>query len=253
MRSMAFQKIGLDEDTLPWWQRSYIIGFDEGDGGEGAEGEGSDGGEGEEGEGGEDEPDESTPDGLKKALEKERALRKEAEKKSRITAKKLANATASQSGKPDEGGGDEGKGDKTGTGGSSTTDAKMGRLIETIRNNELKAVVSRLASNFQDPEDVFAHLDVRQFEYEQDDDDPSNVVFNEAEIRTAIKDLAKRKSYLLKPATDGQSDTGRQRQSGPKFAGRGSGKQTGGLSSAEIASRFPAMRTAIRAGKPKSE
>lgn len=254
MRSNPFQKVQLDEDDLPWWQHSFVVGYDEGSDSEGGDGDG--GGEDEEGEEGDAEPDESTPDGLKKALEKERALRKEADKRLRITTKKLANAAAGQTGKTGSGEGDGGKtpeGDGDGAKSASTAATKVEKLIETIRNNELRNVVSKLASTFQDPEDVFAHLDTNNFDYEQDDDDPSNVVFDEAEIRTAIKDLAKRKPYLLKPAAGETGGAGKPRQSGPKFAGRGPGKQTGGLSSAEIASRFPAMRTAVRAGKPKSE
>jgi len=234
-----------------WLRFTYVVGYDEGEGGEGEGGaEGGDG-EGEEGDGEGDEPDESTPEGLKKALDAERKLRKTAEQKLKIAARKAANQAAKEGESGKKGEGDAGQ---TGQQGNGETDARIEKLTTALRNNSLRSTISELASNFSDPSDVYRFLDTGAFDYEQDADDPSVVVWDEAEIRAAIKDLAKQKPYLLKaPAGDGaQSQRQRRGSSGPKFAGSGSGKQTGGLSNAEIAQRFPAMRTAVRAGN-KSE
>lgn len=253
MQSTAFHKVALVEDErLPWWQSSFIVGFDEGEAGEGgAEGDPGEGGE--EGEGGEGgEPDESgLPDNIKAILKKERDLRTAAEKKARIlekNAQAASKAGAKSTAKTDDKSEGEGSGAKV----DASTQTKMEKLIVGFRTTALRSIVETLAKDFQDPTDVFAHLDTSSFDYTQDEDDPTNVVFDEAEIRTAIKDLAKRKSYLLKPAGEGQG-TKAKPVSGPKFAGRGSGKQTTGLSQQEMANRFPAMRTAIRAGNNKSE
>lgn len=243
-----FHKVDIvTELEMPWWQSSFIVGYDEGEGESGTEGEGAEeGDEGGEGEGGDDES--TLPDNIKLILKKERDLRAAAEKKARILEKnaKVAGAKTDDKGKTGEGEGDKGDGAKV----NSSTQTKMEKLIVGFRTTTLKATIEGLAKNFQDPADVFAHLDTTQFDYTQDEDDPTNVVFDEAEIRTAIRDLAKRKPYLLKPA---EGEGGKKPTSGPKFAGKGSGKQTTGISTKEMAQRFPAMRSALRAGSTNTE
>lgn len=253
MRSILGMKI-VEDCSAPWWLSPLIVGYDEGEDEGGTEGEGGNAGaEGEGSEGGDDD-ESKLPDNIKAILKKERDLRAAAEKRARILEKnaqagkgtKDTGKTGVGDGKTDDGG--QGSGQQT----DASTQTKMEKLIVGFRNAELKSVVEGLAKDFQDPTDVFAHLDTTAFEFTQDEDDPTNVVFDEVEIRVAIKDLAKRKPYLLKAAGDSQG-TGKKPTSGPKFAGRGSGKQTTGLSTQEMASRFPAMRSALRAGSNKTE
>lgn len=247
----SFHKSVVDRDETPWYMLPFVMGYDEGEGGEA---EGVEGEEGGEGEGGEGEPDESAlPDPIKAILKKERDLRAAADKKVRILEKNAAAAKKAGDGKAAGKSGEE-KGAEGGAEGDKvdkSTAAKMEKLIVGFRNTSLQGVVAGLAQQFQDPSDVYSFLDTSAFDYTQDEEDPTNVVWDEAEIRTAIKALAKQKPYLLKPAGDqGASKKG---TSGPKFAGSGSGKQTGGITNAEMLRRYPAMRTAIRAGNQKSE
>lgn len=245
-----FHKREVEEPSWLWY--AYVVGYDEGDGGEGnGDGGAGDGGGDGDGDGDGDEPDESTPDGLKKALEAERKLRKTAEQKLKIATRKAANAGAKANAGGTQGtGADEGTGDQ----GTTEVDARVEKLTTALRDNSLKTTIAGLAANFHNPDDVYNFLDTKAFDYEQDDEDPTNVVWDEAEIRAAIKQLAKDRPYLLKPAGDGQQGgQGRQRQSGPKFAGKGSGRQTSGLTQADITTRFPAMRHAVRAGGNKNE
>jgi len=245
----------IEEAKLSWLGFSHIVGYDEGDeGGTGESESGAEGGENVDGGEGESDDDESKlPDNIKAILKKERDLRAAAEKKAKILERNAQAATKGQ-------GSDKGKGKSGSTQGQSqgeeegesgeTTDPRYEKMVVKFREQSLASTVAAIAKNFADPSDVWRFLDAGLFDYTQDDDDPSNVVWDESEIRTAVKALAKEKPYLLKPVEGnqgGQQGTG-TRQSGPKFAGRGSGKQTGGLSVTEMAGRVPALRTAVRTG-----
>lgn len=243
-----FHKQYLEEPD--WLAFAYVVGYDEG--GEGGEGE-SEGGEGEEGEGeGEEGDDESQlPDNIKAILKKERELRATAEKKAKLlerNAKSASKGTGKGAGKANEGAKNGSQGTEDEEDGQAS-DPRYAKMVEKFRTNSLRDTVAKLAQNFADPNDVYRFLDTDLFDFTQDEDDPSEVVWDEAEIRAAVKGLAKEKPYLLKPAGEGTGT----RKAGPKFAGSGSGRQTSGLSTDEMGRRFPAMRHAVRAGTNKNE
>lgn len=236
-----------------WLQFTHIIGHDDEGEGEGGSGEGESGSEGgEDDDGGEDESDDDEsklPDKVKAILKKERALRAAAEKKAKILEKN-SQAAPGKAGDQGKAGGKDKQASPAESDDEDTSDPRYQKMVDKFREQSLASTVAGIAKNFADPSDVYRFLDTELFDYTQDDDDPSQVVWDEAEIRAAVKALAKEKPYLLKPESDGgqggQVGSG-ARQSGPKFAGRGSGKQTSGLSAAEMAQRVPALRSAVRA------
>ncbi len=234
----------IKDQDLQWLHFEFVMGHDDGDGSEGGAGDDGTGVDSAGDENADDTDDEGSLEGLKKALDKERKLRATAEKKIKILGKNATGAKPPVDDKKTDASDDK----KTDSGGADTaSQAKLDRLSEAFRMSTLQKLVADNSANFQDPSDVYRFLETDLFEFAQDDDDPSQVVWNESEIKTAVKALAKERPYLLKPSGDGSGGTKKTPTSGPKFAGAGSGKQTGGASRTELARRFPALRTAVRA------
>lgn len=231
---------------------AFVFGFDgdgDGDGGDqgdpGADDDGAD-----DPADGDDVDETGLPDKVKAILKKERDLRAAAEKKAKLLERNAQTANKKQGApKTDKVDDDKKTGDDEKA--SPALQAKIDKLSEGFRKSTLQAMVSKIATNFADPEDVYRFLDIEEFDFTQDDDDPSQVVWDESEIRASIKSLAKERPYLLKPAADGQG-TAKKTASGPKFAG--SGKQVATTKvDATMAQRFPALRSAVRAGSNKKE
>lgn len=251
MRELGVESIkSLLPGNLAWIRFTHAVGFDgEGEGGEGGEGEGGtgEGGEGEgEGEGGtgEGEGDDETA-GLKKALAAERL-------KSKRLERDLAAAKKTP-GKGQGSTGTEGEGQGSGAQADPAMTSKLERLTVGFRETALRSTIGELAKDFRDVSDVLANIDTSLINYEQDDDDPTIVVWDETELKTAIKDLAKRKPYLLKAAGEGEQGAGGRRTTRPtggQFGRVGAGGQrtTAAQQQAELARRIPALRTAVRGG-----
>lgn len=244
-------------DERPWWASRVILGFDEagaggtgGDSGAGDGGAGEGGQGGEDGDGGEQETDADALKNMKVALQKERLRAKNLEKK-------LAAATKAASG---EGSEDDEEQDDTEKGQADTekgkgakakakaprTDSAAAKQLEKLtaafRTRSLAETVATLASDFHDPQDVMGKIDQRLLSYTQDDEDPSIVVWDEAEIKAVIKDLRKESPHLVKPK-DGSGQQP-QRPSGSKFAGgqQQPKKTTAAAKTTEWKNRLPAMR-----------
>lgn len=225
-------------ELAPWLKSVMLVGFE---GEESAVGEG-DPAEGAEGETGESTEVEDSAK-LKKALAAERLRSKNLEKKLRDAAASKGDEEESEESEEE---GEEPKKPvvkKSPPKGNSAADKKLAALTAAFRQTTAKDLVRDIASNFQDSNDAYESIDWRLISFEQDDDDPSNVVWDESEIRTAIKDLAKRKPYLLKPAGDSTPPKTPGRPSGSKFGGAGKPSTTD--TKAQLAGyqqRFPAMR-----------
>lgn len=240
-------------DERPWWASRVIWGFDEAgaggtggtDGGAGTEGEG---GEGEnEGGDGEQETDADALKALKTALQKERLQRKNLEKKLAAATKASSDSEEDdeeqddtekgQAGtKKDAGAKQKAKAPRT----DSAASKQLEKLTAAFRTKSLAETVATLAADFHDPQDVMGRIDQRLLNYTQDDDDPSIVVWDEAELKAIIKDLRKEKPHLVKPKDGSQQ----QRPSGSKFAGgqQQPKKTTVAAKTADWKTRLPAMR-----------
>lgn len=232
--------------SLEWMKFAFVFGFD-GDGDPDDQGDpGTD--DPSDDDGGDEVDETDLPDKVKAILKKERDLRSAAEKKAKLLEKN-ANAAKAKREAPKTDKVDDKTDDSDKV--SPALQAKIEKLSEGFRKSTLQAMVAKNAGNFQDPDDVYRFLDTGEFDYTQDDDDPSQVVWDESEIRAAIKALSKERPYLLKAAGDGKTPD-KKPASGPKFAG--SGKQTAGTQvDAKMAQRFPALRSAVRAGSNKKE
>jgi hypothetical protein len=222
----------------PWLNSVTLIGYEDEDKSAGGEGDPAEGAEGEAGE----NNDAEDAAKLKKALAAERLRSKNLEKKLRDAA---ASSSEDESEESEEEGEEPKKPavKKSPAKGNSAAEKKLVALTAAFRNTAAKEVVRDLAKDFNDPADAYDSIDWTQISYEQDDDDPSIVVWDESEIRTAVKDLAKRKPYLLKQAGGGTPPKTPGRPSGSKFNGPQRPSTTD--SKAQLTAfqqRFPAMR-----------
>ncbi len=237
-------------ELAPWLKSVMLFGYESegeegGVAGEGA-GEGA-AGEGTEGEGGESGEDELA--NMRKALAAERLRSKNLAKENKtLKGAKGAAATEEGEGEGEEIATDKGKvaNERLLKRANSESQAKLEKLSAGFRTAELKSTVREIAGglNFVDWEDALNALDIKLLNYEQDDDDPSIVVWDESEIKTALKDLAKRKPHFLKQG-DGKTGAGKtpNRPSGSKFGGAGKPSTTEAKAQLDgLRARFPAMR-----------
>lgn len=223
-----------------WLRFAMIRGFE-------GEGEGAPAGEGDPAEGAEEEGEGSEEtqslDRLQRALKAERIRSKNLEKRLRDASRGESEEEGEES---EEEGEDAGKGKPKAPRSKAAreAEAKLQRLNGALVKASFATTVARLATNFVDPQDVVDALDLSLITHEQDDDDPSNVVWDESELRAAIKDLGKRKPHFLKPAAEGGTTKTPQRPSGSKFAGAGKPSTTTNQQAklTEFQQRFSAMR-----------
>lgn len=241
------RNIKLDES--PWWAVRVIRGFDEtGSGGTGGDSGQGDGDQtGSEGDG--DEEQETDADALKNmktALQKERLRAKNLEKQLAAAKAGQADGDVDEEQEDTEEGqagtkkSSAGKGKPKAPRADSEAAKRLERLTASFRTRSLADKVAELAVDFHDPQDVMGRIDQRLLTYTQDDDDPSIVVWDEAEIKAIIKDLRKEKPHLVKPKDGSQQ----QRPSGSKFAGgqQPGKKTTVAAKTADWRNRLPAMR-----------
>lgn len=238
------------EELAPWLKSVMLVGY-ESEGDEGETGAGGDGGAGE-GEGGDEgESGEDKLANLRKALAAERLRSKNLAKENKtLKGAKGAASTEGTDEETEESGEEKGKAptDRSLKKAHLEAQGKLERLAEGYRLNELKTTVRSIADglNFVDWDDAYSALDRSLLTFEQDDDDPTIVVWDEAEIKAALKDLAKRKPHLLKQP-DGSGKGGGKtpnRPTGSKFGGAG-GRPSNTDSKAQLQNfqqRFPAMR-----------
>lgn len=233
------------EELAPWLKSVMLRGYES----EGEEGEAGAGGTGDAGEteGDESESGEDELANLKKALAAERLRSKNLAKQLKTKAPATTEGTDEEA---EETGTDKGKAasDRSLKKANLEAQGKLERLSEGYRLNELKSTVRTIADglNFVDWDDAYSALDRSLLSYEQDEDDPTIVVWDESEIKTALKDLAKRKPHLLKQP-DGSGKGGGKtpnRPTGSKFGGTGGRPSNTDIKAqqADLARRFPAMR-----------
>src|SRR6185312_4284511 len=212
------RSVMLPKSELALWLKSVmLIGYEDEDP------QGGTGTEGDPGEGGETDADkEPDNDGLKKALAAERLRTKNLEKRLReATASKGATGEGDEEPEEEPQEPEKGKGKASRSPAARAAEEKLQKLNAAFVKPSFRTTVRELASNFVDPDDAVAALDMSLITHAQDDDDPSNVVWDESEIKTALKDLAKRKPHFLKPANDDGKGTPKTptRPSGSKFSG----------------------------------
>lgn len=222
-----------------WWKviASPIVGFDgegEGEGQgtvEGSQGEGQGSaegaGEGNSAEAGAQSQDDTS--GLKSALQKERADRKALEKE--LKAFRDAQKAKEDAEKSDI--------DRL-TDDNSGLAAKLERLTQGYRDNAIERAVLEAATkaNFRDASDALRAEVLRDLPFEQDEDDPSKITVDAAEVTRRIKALAQAKPHYVQA----EAPAPRPSRTGSKFGGSTTGKQTGDDARAALIAKYPALR-----------
>lgn len=221
----------MRSDTLPEWLQSLnltLVGFEDPPEDEEEEEEETEEEEEEE----EEEPvskkdHDAAVQKVKDALKKERVKAKDALKRAKDAEAKLPKPPKEGEKPPD--GKDAEASEELDEARKQTAaeQAKSEKLAARLATNEVNAaVIKALASEpikkakiqFQDPDDVLSLIDRSEIDFEQDEDDPSDIEVDVDSVVKALKDLAKRKKHLLlQSETD--DDEGKQR-SGSKFNGK---------------------------------
>jgi hypothetical protein len=163
---------------------------------------------------------------LKSALRKERIARKRAERE--VKSLKSRKPPVKKPAKDESGEGEEEE-DK----GPSEREV---RLATRLRDQALDQVITRYASrmNFVDLDDVLRLVNRKDIDVSQDEDDPTEVDIDEEGVEDALKELAKKKKYLV------NANGSRQPRSGSKMSGKGK-KQTGATDD-ELREKYRALR-----------
>jgi hypothetical protein len=226
-------------EEMPWWLHlTEIIGFEEEEDDseeddedeseeEDEEIESDDEDEDEDDEGEDDDEDDEKPDvsGLKSALRKERMARKRAERE----LKKLKSKAKGEKPKSKE----EDESEKS----SAELEAereKNQRLANRLRDQAIDRLILKHASKFADPDDAVRLINRADIEYDQDEDDPSEIEVDEESVIDAVKTLAKKKKHLL------ATNAGRSSKSGSKFNGKKNSKKE--PSDEELRRKYSALR-----------
>jgi hypothetical protein len=181
----------------------------EGEGDEG-EGEGTDDGDVEGTEGGqegagsasEDSSDDDDIDDrkeLKGALANERKARKAAEKRATALAKEKEQADLAKQ-----------TSEEQAIARAEKAEQQKEKLAAGFLNRELESAIRRAARDegFIDPADAIDGVDRNAMNFEQDEDDPSEVTIDTKSITKAVKALAAKKPHFIKSGTDDGEETG---------------------------------------------
>lgn len=127
-------------------------------------------------------------------------------------------------------------------------DSFQGRFTTLARTNAFLTASARAGIAWHDPEDAQAAAGKELRDLEIDEDG------NVEGISQLVKDLAKRKKYLVKPEGKTESDDDEEGKKtrargasgstvGSTKTGKGNGKPKGQLTPEELRKRFPALRT----------
>ena len=170
------------------------------------------------------EPGEDTS-GLKSALEKERAERKNLEKELKAFRKAQEDAANAEKTEIQR---------LTDAHGKST--AKLDKLAAAFKSSAVeKAILAEAQkSRFTDPTDALRPEVLAAIGVEQDEDDPTQVTVDQESVKAAVKELAKNKPHYLAAPEKKTPPT-----SSPKFGGSG---QTPSTSEEQrLAALYPAL------------
>jgi hypothetical protein len=219
-----------------WWKTltGSVFGFEEGEGGAG-EGAGEGQGDGEEGTGegqgageGAGEGDGAGEDtsGLKSALQKEREERKKLERELKTFRKGQQAAEDAEKTEVER---LKGENQREAT--------KAAKLAAGFKNNAIETAILKAAgaAKFRDPSDAIRPDIIAAIGVEQDEDDPTQVVIDEATVAAAIKKLAKDKPHWV------GTEERRTPKSGSNFGGSGTPPK-GDTEKAALQQKYPALR-----------
>lgn len=217
------------QNELPHWLQGLVIVGREEDEDKGNEEENSE--EDQDDENNDDEGDKSSEEGtpeermaaLEQALEKERRLRRQAERDAR-KAKKATKAPEQKKAEDDEV-------QKRLT----EAETRTARLAQGFLDSRVEAAVLAEArkQGFIDPTDALINDVLKEVDADQDDEDPTDVEVDQDSVVDAVKALARKKQHLVGKGTSTV-------KSGGKF--RGKGGEDKGASDAALTEHYPSLR-----------
>lgn len=234
----------MKTDPLYWLRNLVISGRegDEDDEGNDSDDEGNDSGddgqedEDQENDKGDSSDNEDDPEKLKarlakadEALKKERKLRREAQRDAR--AKKRTQAASDDAEEVEDK--DKAKLQKK----VSASEEKVARLAKGFRTKAIDDAIKDEArkQGFIDPTDALLDSVRAEVDYEQNDDDPSDVDIDFESVEDAVKDLASRKKHLIGSGTPGG-------KSGGKFRKKQGANDDGGPNLTQLQQDYPSLR-----------
>lgn len=154
---------------------------------------------------------------LKESLRKERQLRRKAEREARKSAKKKTQTK-------------EDKDLEATRSELEATRVKTEKLARGLANTKVDAAILEEARNagFIDPTDALLDSVRREVDFDQDDEDPSDIEIDMDSVKDAVKDLADRKKHLISSGDGTQSENNNSSTSSTRTGNRVKRKQGAG-------------------------
>jgi len=223
---------------LPYWLRFREDDEDNDSGGDDNPDDSSDSGDEEDDDADDTEGADKSKnvEGLVSALAKERAARKNFEKQAKSLQRDRDTEAAKK--KTDV----EQASDR-----AAKAEEKATKLATAFKSNAINTAIIQGTSGMNpvDIEDILALVDRSGFDVEQDDDDPAKVEIDKDTVKTALKNLQKKKPHLFKKKDeedDEEEDTGGR--SGSKVGSRE--RRTGKNANEEqLRTRYPALQRSL--------
>lgn len=173
----------------------------------------------------EEDDDKEDVTGLKSALEKERKERKALEKQAKALLKEKEEKELAEKSQVEQAQTKE-----------KNATEKVSKLAAGLLTRDLNAAITKAAEKFKfvDTQDAIDLIDRGELEYEQDDDDPSNITIDLKSVERAVKALATKKPHFISSGTeDGK-------QTGSTFGGSQKQKQT--TPEEDFKKQYPSLR-----------
>jgi hypothetical protein len=181
-------------------------------------------------------------DRAKEALRKERQLRRQKEKELKAALRgKPATPPKKGTNKQEEEDRERADADRAAAAQSEKLAAK---LATKAIDSTIVRVADKLSKDakkpiaFQDIDDIISLVNRSEIDFDQDDDDPSEIEIDEDSVRDALRKLAKNKPHLLvKGTSSAEGDKGGK--TGSKFGGKTGDKKK--ADDASLIKKYPAL------------
>jgi hypothetical protein len=226
---------------VPWYFRDVIVGYEDDSASDSTDESSEEEGEEEEeeeeqGGDGEKPPTQDDVDRINKALRAERKLRRDAEKQLKQAQKAKDDDVSTQELEQLR------QREAASTQKSEKLAARL--LTQAIEGSIVKAATKL---NFRDVDDAVTLVSREDIDWEQDEDDPSEVDVDEASVTDAVKALAKKRPYLLATESPGGEASGGQ------FGG--ASNRGDGLTDETLRDIYPALRRggSVSGTRPRGE
>lgn len=190
-------------------------------------GQGADDKSGKDGEDSDDDDEEDDKEEVKVALRKERRERKKLERENKKYKAERENKDKEEASEIEAAKRE-----------AEASKSNVTKLADKLLNREVKTAIERAArdAKFIDPSDATGAISLEDIDYEQDEDDPSEIEIDEESVTAAVKKLAKKRPHWVQLPGGGT-------KSGSKMAGGGDGnKDDQATKEAKLKEDYPSLR-----------